>query len=329
MRASWEEGGKSLSQYSQFGRSCNAMIEYLSQGERSWQKVQKSRRTNFPRFQTSIAWTLPLRTDFLPPLLDKVFKFGLYRFADDGGRAREAWRGCGLGGAVAVDEGLSRRHVGMSRGFREGEYRREADIAAFHDAAPFLAGLGLEYVRQFLPQRRPSGALHLGVERLIRQAGELPKQRVELRFDRSDGNEMATGASIDAVKMRPPIEEIAFTVLGPAAGRGKIEKHRHQRGRAVAHRRIHHLTLAGFARLQQSGEDTNHEIKRAAAEIADQIQRRHRPFRRADRGECAGEGDVVDVVTGGLRKRAVLSPSGHAAINQPRISRLHRIGTEP
>src|SRR5579863_10730215 len=109
----------------------------------------------------------------------------------------------------------------------EGEHRRKADIGAFHDAAPFLAGLGPEDRRELLLENGPGGALHLGIESLVRQAGELAQLRVKLRLDRSDRDEIAAGALIDAVKMRPAIEKVVFAALDPAAGRGEIEKHRH------------------------------------------------------------------------------------------------------
>ena len=44
----------------------------------------------------------------------------------------------------------------------------------------------------------------------------LAQQRVELRFDRADRNEVAAGAFIDAVEMRAAVEEILVAALGPA-----------------------------------------------------------------------------------------------------------------
>ena len=67
----------------------------------------------------------------------------------------------------------------------------------------------------------------------------------------------------------------------------------------------------------------------AAAEVADQVERRHR--RRAgaaDRVQHAGERDVVDVVAGALGERAVLAPAGHAAVDEARIAREHDVGPE-
>ena len=40
----------------------------------------------------------------------------------------------------------------------------------------------------------------------------LAQQRVELRFDRADRNEVSTGAFIDAVEMRAAVEKILLAV---------------------------------------------------------------------------------------------------------------------
>jgi hypothetical protein len=47
------------------------------------------------------------------------------------------------------------------------------------------------------------------------------------------------------------------------------------------------------------------------------------------RGQCAGKRDVVDVVPGGLRQRALLAPAGHAAIDQLWVARERDVGSEP
>ena len=239
-------------------------------------------------------------------------------------------RGAGrrLRHAVALDEDLSRGHVRMLRRFRHGQDRREADVGAFHDLAPVLARLALEHLCQLLLQRRPGLAVHLRVEIGVGEAGVLAQQRVELRLDRADRDEIAAGAFIDAVEMRAAVEEVLVAAFGPAADRGHVEEHRHQRRRAVAHRGVHHLALAGLRGFQQCGEHADHEIERAAAEIADQIERRHRLLLGADRGERAGDRDVVDVMAGGVRQRAFLAPAGHAAVDQLWIAREHDVGAE-
>jgi hypothetical protein len=52
IRASVEFGGRSLSQYSQFGRSCSAMAVSRVDLARSSQIARKMRMTDFPRFKT-------------------------------------------------------------------------------------------------------------------------------------------------------------------------------------------------------------------------------------------------------------------------------------
>ena len=44
--------------------------------------------------------------------------------------------------------------------------------------------------------------------------------------------------------------------------------------------------------------------------------------------ERAGDGDVVDVVAGGLRERTFLAPAGHAAVDEPRVLRERDIRAE-
>src|SRR5256885_1331027 len=86
---------------------------------------------------------------------------------------------------------------------------------------------------------------------MTKKSGVLPQQCVELRLNRTDRNEVAAGAFIDAVEMGAAVEKIAFSPLGPSARGGHVEEHRHQRCCAVAHRGIDHLSLAGFFCFQQ------------------------------------------------------------------------------
>src|SRR5262249_10352134 len=58
--------------------------------------------------------------------------------------AREARRGGRLREARDVDIGAARLGVRMLRGLGHGEHGREADVAALHDGAPFVARLGAE-----------------------------------------------------------------------------------------------------------------------------------------------------------------------------------------
>ena len=50
--------------------------------------------------------------------------------------------------------------------------------------------------------------------------------------------------------------------------------------------------------------------------------------RPADGLQRAGHGDIVDVVPGSLGERAVLAPTGHSPVDQPRVARKTLLGTE-
>src|SRR5216683_229345 len=110
----------------------------------------------------------------LPPVLPLARQLGDIRgfgFANSRRRARETRRRRGLGDAVAADENLSRRHMRMIRRFAHGQDRREADVGALHDLAPFVAGLGLENTFKLLLQRWPCLAVHLMLEVGVGKAG--------------------------------------------------------------------------------------------------------------------------------------------------------------
>ena len=73
--------------------------------------------------------------------------------------------------------------------------------------------------------------------------------------------------------------------------------------------------------LEQRGEHPDDEVERAAAEVADEVDR-HLGWSAgaADGVQGAGDGDVADVVTGSLRERTVLAPAGHPAVDEPRVA---------
>ena len=93
-------------------------------------------------------------------------------------------------------------------------------------------------------------------------------------------------------------------------------EHRHQHGRAVDHGGVDDLALARTARVSSSAaHDAEGEQHAAAAEVADEVERRDgRLARAADRVERAGEGDVVDVVAGG---RGRTGPSWPQPVMRP------------
>jgi hypothetical protein len=48
-----------------------------------------------------------------------------------------------------------------------------------------------------------------------------------------------------------------------------------------------------------------------------------------DRHERAGERDVVDIVSGGLRERTVLPPAGDPPVDEARVARAADVGAKP
>ena len=105
--------------------------------------------------------------------------------------------------------------------------------------------------------------------------------------------------------------------------------HRHERCRAVDHGGVDHLALAGAGGLEQGGHHAEREQHAAAAEVAHEVERRHR--RRigpAQRPERAADGDVVDVVPGHGRHGPVLAPSRHAPVDQAAVAPEAGVGPE-
>ena len=129
--------------------------------------------------------------------------------------------------------------------------------------------------------------------------------------------------------MGAAVQHVRTAVVLPHAGAVHADDGRQQQRRTVGHRGVDDLALAGLLRLQQAGHDAQGEQHAAAAEVADQVERRHRPAAVvADRVEHAGQGDVVDVVTGGVGDRAVLPPAGHAAEDELRVPFQADVGAE-
>lgn len=93
-------------------------------------------------------------------------------------------------------------------------------------------------------------------------------------------------------------------------------------GGAVDDGRVH--DLAGAARgagVLQGREDPDDQVERAARVVPDEVGGDGRGLTRIpDHAEGAGDGDVRDVVPGGVRERAVLAPAGHPAVDEPRIA---------
>jgi len=82
--------------------------------------------------------------------------------------------------------------------------------------------------------------------------------------------------------------------------------------------------------MQQRRAHAQRQIERAAAKIANQIER-HRWLAPgiANRVQRTAECDIIDVMACSLRQRPVLPPAGHAPIDETRIARQAHIRPQP
>ena len=111
--------------------------------------------------------------------------------------------------------------------------------------------------------------------------------------------------------------------------RVEAEEDAHELRAAVDHRRVDDLPLARRRALDERGEDAHHHERAAAAEVGEQVDRRHRRAALgADVPQHARDREVVDVVADVGGERTVLAPAGHARVDEPRVARPARVGPD-
>ena len=89
------------------------------------------------------------------------------------------------------------------------------------------------------------------------------------------------------------------------------------------------MALARLLALHERRQDSLHEEHGSAAEVAEQVERwGGHLVGPADGMQQAGQRDVVDVVAGHLRQRAVLAPPCHPSVDHTGIDGRDIIGTE-
>src|SRR5690606_38031295 len=112
----------------------------------------------------------------------------------------------------------------------------------------------------------------------------------------------------------------AAAVLPQAAAQESVDEGG-QVGGAVHDGGVDDLAAAARPRLQEGGQDADHEVHAAAREVAEQV---HRDLRgaagAADGVQGAGDGDVADVVPGGVGQGALLPPAGHPPVDELRVA---------
>ena len=177
--------------------------------------------------------------------------------------------------------------------------------------------------------RRPLGAVHLSRQVLSGEARLLHQFGVELRLDRTDRNVLPVLRLVDLVEVRSGVEHVGAALLAPPAGLLRAVDDRHQRRHPVHHRGVDHLPLAGRGALDQGAHDPVGHQHAAAAEVADQIEGRQRRLAGpTDVRQDAGQGDVVDVVAGGVGQGPVLAPARHARVDEARVALEADVGAE-
>ena len=209
------------------------------------------------------------------------------------------------------------------------EHGRHARIGVLEVDGPFIPGAGAEDLGEPGLGLGPATLVVLRCLGLRLQA-ELADQRgVKPRFDSAHGHVLAVCRLVDLVVRRPGIREVRARCRRPAALRHQAVEHRRQQRRAVRDRRVHDLTASTARHGEQRADDAVREDQPAAAHVADQVHRRQWPLALPGHlVEGAGQGDVVDVMPGRRRQRAVLPPAGHPAENQPRVTREADIGPQ-
>lgn len=216
----------------------------------------------------------------------------------------------------------------MVRGLAQGEDGRHARVGAREDGRPVVPRPGLEADRDLFPQFTPPGEVLAG-RGLVLDAEEGQELLVEPRLQRADGHVPTVGRLVRPVVRAAAVQEVGAAAVLPAAGGEHAVDHRGEVGGAVDDGGVDDLAGAGRARVVQGGQDADDEVQGAARVVAEQVGRDGRRLvRPADHAECAGGGDVRDVVPGALGERAVLPPAGHPAVDETRVAGVTGLGAD-
>ncbi|CAB5068841.1 unannotated protein [freshwater metagenome] len=96
----------------------------------------------------------------------------------------------------------------------------------------------------------PLSLIHLGWHRLseihidLLKVGVLEEFCIELRFDRTNRNEVSVGAFVGVVEVRGRIQQVCAAIVRPHAHGFESPDHSHERGRPIHHRSVNDLSLA-------------------------------------------------------------------------------------
>lgn len=185
---------------------------------------------------------------------------------------------------------------------------------------PLVARTGGEPLGEPGPQRGPAAAVALGGQLGPGDAQPLKQRREELRFQCGDGHVFAVAALVGVVEGGGPVEEVRAPLVRPLTHAAQRVRHLAQQGGPVDHGGVHDLPGPGACAFPERGQDTDDQEHGTAPEISHQVERRGRRITgAAHRVEQPGETYVVQVVPGILGERALLTPTGDACVDEPRI----------
>ena len=225
--------------------------------------------------------------------------------------------------------GATGAHVGVLRRFIHGERWRETDVTSGGALHPFVAPTGLEDCGETFPHCAPGAAIIL-----VGQVGGLQlhaseQVRVEMRFDRANRDILAVGRLIAAIKGRAAVDDVVRPLIRPCALLAERLKGRHQMGHPIDHRDVESLALSRLSRVEHGRKNPHRQVERASAKVGDEIERRRRgAVGLSERVKRAGQREIVDVVSGLLSERTLLSPSGHAGEDEPWVGGETDLGPE-
>ncbi len=236
---------------------------------------------------------------------------------------RQAGRHRGLPDAEVLLERPAGHQVRMARRLGERQHRRDAGVGAVEHRRPLVAGAARRRPRRSGSRSTGHPATSCWAGRSASAEPEQPQQfGVELGFQCADRHVPAVSGRVDVVERRAAVEQVAAT-LGSAT-RPAARRPANSVVRWAAPSTMAASTTCprpggpGHVQRRQAADD---EVERAAAEVADEVERDlRRPAGAADRVQRAGDGDVVDVVAGGAGQRPVLSPAGHPSVDQARVA---------
>ena len=151
----------------------------------------------------------------------------------------------------------------------------------------------------------------------------------ELRLQRAQRH-VAVGAPVGPVTGQAARELEPAPRRRRAVGEHPRRHHREPRQRAVGHRDVDELALAGDLALAQRDEDPDRRHQRAAAEVGDLAGRLdRRAVALAGQPEQPDEPEVVHVVAGAVAVGPVLAVAGDRAVDEPRVLLAQPLVADP